>query len=47
MDFAKPILKNPEDHLMSSDMEQIVTTDMVNDAETMENELAEIEPLCI
>ena len=39
----KPILKNPE-HTMSSDMEQVVTIDMVHDAETLKNELAEDDP---
>ena len=44
MDLSKPSLKNPEEHPMSSDMEKVVTIDMVHDAETLKNEQVEDEP---
>ena len=34
-DLLKPIPKIPEEHLMSSDIVQVVTIDMVHDAETL------------
>ena len=36
-----------EEHHISSDMGQAVTTDMEHDAETLKNELAEMTPSCI
>ena len=39
----KLILKNPEEHPMSGDMEQVVTIEMIYDAETLKNELVEDE----
>ena len=41
--LIKAHLKNPEKHPMSSDMDAEVTIDMVHNAETLKNELAENE----
>ena len=43
-DLLKPILKNADELSLSSDMEHVVTTDMVHDTETLKNELAEDKP---
>ena len=44
IDFLKPILNNLEEHPISSDMEQVVTIDMVHDAETLKTELVRMSP---
>ena len=47
MGLLKPILKIPEDHPMSHDVEQKLTIDMVQNAEMVKNELAEDDLPCI
>ena len=46
-DSLKPILKNLEEHSMSSDTEQVEIIDMVHVTETLKNELLEDEPPCL
>ena len=43
MDFMKPILKNPKRQPMSSDVEQLVTINVVHYPEKLKNELEEGE----
>ena len=46
MDVLKPVFKNPGEHPMSNDVQQLVTVDMVHDAETLKNALIEDDSLC-
>ena len=41
MDFFEPILRNPEEHPMSSDMGQVETICVECDAKILKNELVE------